>query len=172
MRRLIFLAAALLSPSVLHAATDELQLRWIAPPDPRLEINGLPWYSENNGELFRLPAKLMDTFRPEVWNLAKSPSGARIRFRSDSPVIAIRVEYPSPPDMRNMHAFGQTGVDLYADGVYCGTITADKDAKTGKVYEHVFFDVRETTRAVRDIVLYLPLYKPAKVVSIGIEKEA
>jgi lysophospholipase L1-like esterase len=166
------IVTALLSASFIHAATEEPQLRWISLPSPQLEVNGLPWYSENSGELFRLPVKLMDTFRREVWDLAKSPSGARIRFRTDSPVVAIRVEYPSPPNMKNMHAFGQTGIDLYADGVYYSTATADKDAKPGKVYEHIYFDVRDSARAEREIVLYLPLYKPAKVISIGIDKEA
>jgi hypothetical protein len=41
--------------------------------------------------------------------------------------------------MNNMHAFGQTGVDLYSDGAYRGTAIADKDAQPGKVYEHVYF---------------------------------
>jgi hypothetical protein len=31
--------------------------------------------------------------------------------------LPIRLDYPEPPGMKNMHAFGQTGVDLYADGV-------------------------------------------------------
>ena len=82
-----------------------------------MEVDGLPWYGDG-GELFRLPIKLKDTYRPPVWKLAKSPSGGRIRFRTDATAIAVRLEYPSPPNMANMHAFGQTGVDLYADGVY------------------------------------------------------
>ena len=53
--------------------------------------------------------------------------------------MAIRVEYPGPPDATNMHAFGQTGLDLYADGVYRGTAIADRDAKPGKTIEHTYF---------------------------------
>jgi lysophospholipase L1-like esterase len=87
-------------------------------------------------------------------------------------VIAIKVEYPSPPDMRNMHAFGQTGIDLYADGQYVGTAIADKEAAPGKIYEHTYVNWSELPRKQRDIVLYLPLYKPAKVIGIGLDKEA
>jgi lysophospholipase L1-like esterase len=147
-------------------------LVWITLPSPQLEINGLPWYAANQNEFYRLPAAQKDKFPAAVWNLAKSPSGGRIRFRTDSPIIAIRVEYPSAPDMRNMHAFGQTGIDLYADGQYVSTITADKDAAPGKVYEHTYFNLQDRPKVEREIVLYLPLYKPAKVISIGIEKEA
>ncbi len=173
-RSLTLLAAVLISgfAQAQVQAQESAQLHWIELPNPQLEINGLPWYAENNGALYRLPIALKDTFRPEVWGLAQSPSGARIRFRTDSPIVAIRVEYPSAPNMKNMHAFGQTGVDLYSDGVYCSTVTADKDAKPGKVYEHTYFDLSGRPRTQRDIVLYLPLYKPAKIISIGLDKEA
>lgn len=159
---------------ILVAATgycaDPPSLRWIAPAS--LEIDGLPWYVENKGELYRLPARSQDKFPPAVWNLSKSPSGARLRFRTDSTAMAVRLEYPSPPDMRNMHAFGQTGVDLYVDGAYWGTAIADREAKPGKVYEHVYFDLHSGARRQREITIYLSLYKPVKVLGVGIDAQA
>jgi lysophospholipase L1-like esterase len=166
------IVSVLLSVSLAPLAAEQAALRWIELPSPQLEVNGLPWYGENHGELFRLPARLKDTVRAPVWNLARSPSGGRIRFRSNSTALAIRLEYPSPPDMRNMHAFGQTGVDLYADGVYRGTAIADKDAAPGKVYEHSYYSAPEGPRVEREITLYLPLYKPVKVLAIGVDKDA
>ncbi len=145
-------------------------MRWIAPAD--LEIDGLPWFGENKGEFHRLPARSQEKFPPAVWNLAKSPSGGRIRLRTDSTLFAVKLEYPSAPDMRNMHAFGQTGVDLYVDGEYWGSATADKEAKPGKVYEHLYFDLRKEARQEHEILLYLSLYKPVKVVSVGVDPDA
>lgn len=147
-------------------------LRWLPPGGAPVEIHGLPWYSENGGELYRLPRRLQQSFRPPVWNLAKSPSGGRIRFRTDSQVLALKLEYPSPPDMSNMHAFGQTGVDLYVDGVYIASATAGKDAAPGKIYEPVLFDRRGEPRAEREIVFYLPLYKSVQVLAIGLDPDA
>ncbi len=149
---------------------DPPALRWIAPAN--LEVDGLPWYAENKGELYRLPVRSQDKFPQAVWNLAKSPSGARLRFRTDSTAVAVRLEYPSPPDMRNMHAFGQTGVDLYVDGAYWGTAIADRDAKPGKVYEHVYFDLHSQARRRREIAIYLSLYKPVKVLGVGVDPDA
>jgi lysophospholipase L1-like esterase len=149
---------------------EEASLRWIQPPNPQLEVNGLPWYSENGGELFRLPAKLKETYRKPVWELAQSPSGGRIRLRTNSTTLAIRLEYPGPPAMSNMHAFGQTGVDLYADGVYRGTAIADGESKPGKTKDHTYF--RDQPRADREITLYLPLYMGVKVLGIGFDPEA
>ncbi len=148
------------------------EYNWIAPTDSRLEINGLPWFGENGGEWFRLPMRLKGVLRKEVWGLGESPSGGRIRFRTDSTRLAIRLEYPSAPNMANMHAFGQTGVDLYVDGIYRSTATAPKDAKAGAPVEYTYFDVPGTRRIEREMTLYLSLYKPVKVLAIGVDKEA
>lgn len=164
--RRTFLASLFAAP--LLAADSNL--RWLAPSSPELEIDGLPWFSQNGGEFFRLPAASQDQFPPPVWNLAKSPSGARIRFRTDATTLAVRLEYPSPPNMANMHAFGQTGVDLYTDGSYRGTSIADKDAAPGKIYEHLYF--RSRPRAWREAELYLSLYKPVKVTAVGVDRDA
>lgn len=161
----VFLAASF---SIL--AFGQTSLRWIPLSASGLEVDGLPWFAENGGALFRLPVKQKDTYRKPVWELAQSPSGGRIRFRTNSATLAIRLEYPEPPGMRNMHAFGQTGVDLYADGVYRDTAIAGRDSKSGLTQEHTFY--KDQPRSDREITLYLPLYMPVKVLGIGIEADA
>lgn len=155
---------------LLYCATLAAETRWLPVTAPELTVEGLPWFAQNKGELFRLPLSLETVVRAPVWNLAKSPSGGRIHFRTNATMIGIRVEYPGAPNMQNMHAFGQTGFDLYADGVYISTVVADKDAKPGKTYEKVYFTGQPAVD--RDIVVYMPLYKPAKVLGIGVNEEA
>ena len=123
-------------------------LRWLTVTNKELEVDGLPWFKENQGSLSRLPARLKGTFRPPVWSLAQSPSGGRIRFRSDTKALALRLEYPSAPNMANMQAYGQTGVDLYLDGNFVVNTVADADARNGKVYERVLFDFLGSARAL------------------------
>ncbi len=166
--RLLVACLFLLSP--LLGETPELN--WLAPTDARMEINGLAWFAENGGEWFRLPVRAKDVVRTPVWNLGRSPSGARVRFRTDSNVLAVRVLYDSAPDMANMHAFGQTGVDVYLDGIYRGTAIAKKDTTSAAPVEHVYFNFGARPRAERSVTLYLPLYKAAKLISIGVDKQA
>jgi hypothetical protein len=142
-------------------------LTWIAPQDARLSIHGLPWLAENKGELIRLPRRLEPELPKAVWNLGLSPSGARIRFRTNSSKLAIKLTYPSAPNMINMHAYGQTGVDLYIDGAYKGTAIAPKDAAP---VEHTYF--AGLPKQHREITLYLPLYKPVTVHAIGLDDDA
>ncbi|HEU0122856.1 MAG TPA: SGNH/GDSL hydrolase family protein [Bryobacteraceae bacterium] len=155
-----------MTPTLLLAAA----IAWIAPQDPRFTINGLPWFTENKGEFIRLPHRLEADIPKVVWTLGESPSGGRIRFRTNSSRLSIRLDYPSAPNMANMHAFGQTGVDLYIDGIYRSTAIAPKDAVKGKIVEHVYFE--NFSRQQREITLYLPLYKPVNVVSLGLDDDA
>jgi hypothetical protein len=164
------LAALAVASAALMAQTPDAAMRWMEATSPELEVKGLPWLKENNGELLRLPLRLEKSVPAAVWGLSKSPAGARIRFRTNSKKVAVKLEYPSAPNMANMHAFGQTGVDLYADGVYLATATADKEAAAGKVYEKTF--ELGARAAERDITLYLPLYKPVKVLGVAVEKDA
>jgi hypothetical protein len=145
-------------------------LAWIAPQDPRFDIQGAPWLAENPGDLIRLPHRLKDQIPESVWNLGQSPSGVRIRFRTDSTRLTIKLAYPSPPNMTNMHAFGQTGVDLYIDGVYRSTAIATKDASSSTPIEHVFFE--NLPRQERELTLYLPLYKPVEVLGLALDSDA
>ena len=178
-QRLIIIAAMgkrsavfslVLASPVFALLAQDAPVRWTQIPSQHMEIKGLPWYGENGGELFRLPVKLKDTYRQPVWDLAQSPSGGRIRFRTNSGSLAIRLEYPGPPGMRNMHAFGQTGVDLYADGIYRGTAIDAGDAKPGTMQEHTYY--KDQPRVDREITLYLPLYISVKVLGIGLDPEA
>jgi len=163
------LSSALLLAAGLVAAQDGT-LNWVAVSSAKVDVAGLPWFQENHGEFWRLPARSREALPNEVWNLATDPTGGRIRFRTDSSTVAVRLEWPYPPSMRNMHSFGQSGVDLYVRNAYWGTAIPDKDAAPGKVYEHIYF--RNQPRVMRDITVYLALYSPVKVLEIGLDKNA
>jgi lysophospholipase L1-like esterase len=159
----LFLTAA-------FASAQDATLRWMPVASPKIDVAGLPWYQENHGEFWRLPARSKDSFPKAVWDLSLDPTGGRIRFRTNSSTVAIRLEWPRPPAMRNMHFFGQSGVDLYVRNTYWGTAVPDKDAAPGKVYEHVYF--KGQPQVMREITLYLSLYSPVKVLEIGLDKDA
>lgn len=72
--------------------------------------------------------------------------------------------------MINMSDFGQTGVDLYLDGVYYSSAIAPKDAAPGKVIEKVFF--KDLPAVEREVTLYLPVYKPVQVKGVAVEELA
>jgi len=138
----------------------------IAFPDDRLRVDGLPWFSEDRPVLRRLPARLKDTFRPPVWSLAQHPSGGRIRFRTDSLAVTLTAQSPDPSAMHHMPSVGQNGFDLYVDGAYLGSAWPDKQGRIEKSW------TVGSERALRDVVLYLPLYKPVTVSAVVLDAGA
>ena len=147
----------------LSELTNALHL---AIPDDRVEVNGLWWFREDAPVLRRLPARLKDTFRAPVWGLAQSPSGGRIRFRTDSTRLAIIARNPDASAMHHMTSVGQNGFDLYVDGEYRNSAWPDAQGRI----------VREWSlgpdRRVREVTLYLPLYKPVAVEQLSLDPGA
>jgi len=160
-----YLCLALVTLFSLNAAAQE-EINWIEFPDPAFEVNGLPWYEENKPDLFRLPKRVEPLVREAVWKLGKSPSGARIRFKSDCTTLGICIKYPRLSGMSNMHVFGQSGVDLYVDGRYTATAIHHKEVEV----EQILF--KTTIPKLREFVFYLPLYNGVEIQNIGVNPDA
>ena len=105
-----------------------------------------------------------------IWGTRRAGDG--FAFGPTPTSIAIRLEYRSGPDMTNMHAFGQTGVDLYLDGIYRGTAIAKRDSTVGEPVEQVYLDLKGQPRVEREATIYLSLYAPVKVLAIGLDADA
>jgi len=130
---------------------------WIAATDPRFQVAGLPWLAENRGEFLRLPERAKAVVRPEVWSLARMPSGGQVRFRSDTTSLRLRVSHTQHIHMWNMPRAGHSTIDLYVGGpgqqrYWTGT-TPREDSPT---YECLLF--ADLSPELREYTLYLPTY--------------
>jgi hypothetical protein len=138
----------------------------IAFPDPRLAVYGLPWFDQDKPVLRRLPLRLKERFRAPVWDLAQDPSGGRLRFRTDSKTVAIIAQNPGFSNMHHMASVGENGFDLYVDGEYLGSAWPDAAGKIIKEWQ-VGRQVQ-----MREITLYLPLYKPVSIQEVSLDAGA
>ena len=84
-------------------------MTWHDFPDDRFPVFGLGWWEETKPHLWRLPERVRDKVPEAVWNLSQMPSGARIRFRTNSPSLALRLRYPPLSYMNNMPRIGPPG---------------------------------------------------------------
>ncbi len=144
-------------------ATARQQIKF---PDERIGVSGLPWFEQDKPVLRRLPARSKDAFRPAVWALAQHPSGGRLRFRTDSLTIGIVAKNPDTTTMPHMTSIGQSGFDLYVGEDYLGSAAPDKDGRIVKEW------TVGKTNALRDITIYLPLYKGVAVEEITLDPKA
>jgi lysophospholipase L1-like esterase len=155
-----------------QAATVEEGVAWIPASDRRFTVNGLPWFDENGGEFIRLPKRAKGVVREPVWELSTMPSGGRVRFKTDTTTLKLRVRHSRPEvAMVHMCAVGESGIDVYEGPprkmIYWGST---KQIVAQKVYEASFFENKP--RKTREFTLYLPVYNDLVQFDIGLDAEA
>ena len=106
--------------------------------------------------------------------LYKQTSGGRVRFRTDSKYVAIRVYWDSLTEAPHMPSSGSSGFDLYLteDGqcrFYRGFVPPYNPDERRKGYTSAnhFPD-----RRMRDVTVHMPLYNSVKKLCIGLEEGA
>jgi hypothetical protein len=117
----------------------------------------------------RFPQEYKKTLRPDVWDLGQHSAGISIRFRTNSPGIAVRWTVKGDNIMDHMAFTGIKGIDLYAyvDGHWKYVNTGRVKGKT-----NVFTMVRSGGGIFREYLLNLPLYDGIDSLSIGINSSA
>ncbi len=139
----------------------------IAFPDPKLPVFGLPWFKEDSPLLCRLPARLKKTFTPKVWELARCPSGGRIRFRTNSRKLTLTAKCESDYTMYHITSIGQNGFDLYVDGFYQGSTQA-----VGPDRKEIGEWDLGPAGVDKEVTIYMPLYKAATIQEIDLDEKA
>ena len=100
-------------------------------------------------------------------------TGAAVRFRSDSPFIAIKAILSHSCDMNHMARSGSAGFDIYAkvNGRWLHAGTACPSPKQVVLEQMLFVrDIEDTD--MKDYLLNLPLYGGVDAISIGLSPDA
>ena len=120
----------------------------------------------------RMPTEVAEKVSEGVLELHKHTAGGRIRFRTDSPYVAIKACMPGRLyPMPHMPLTGSSGFDLYTveNGTdeYCASFVPPTDAVGG--YESV---LHFPTRKERDFLIHMPLYNGVSELYIGLAADA
>jgi hypothetical protein len=142
-------------------------MQWIDFPDTRFQICGLNWFNETTPKLQRFPDRYENDLPESVFNIGKQTAGVRIRFQTDAATLSIRAQYPKFSPRTNMTQFTAQGISTYVNGRCWSARVPDMEG--GEAELSLFNDV---PRAMRNICLYLPLYGPIDILSIGVDENA
>lgn len=126
-------------------------------------VCGLLEPSEATPHFMRLPQSVADGVNDQVRELACNTAGGRVRFRTDSSAVAVRVWTHCVTEAPHFPLTGTAGLDLYADGIYRGTFVPNFEKKD---YFEARVDLKE--EKMRDILIHLPLYSGVKRLEIGV----
>ena len=131
---------------------------------PPFRVYGLIPPNEADPHFMRLPQSVADTVNDQVQGLACCTAGGRVRFRTDSSTVAIRVKMHNIYRGDHFPMTGSAGLDLYADGLYRNTFRPPFTIKDGFVSK---IDLR--SRQMREILIHMPLYTGVISLEIGLE---
>jgi hypothetical protein len=91
-KRIIILFIVFVSGFNVMAA--ENNIKWLTvSQEPNITVNGLAWFKDNNGMYYRLPVRRQKDIPSPTWCLSKCPSGARVRFKTDSTQLKLRINH-------------------------------------------------------------------------------
>lgn len=120
----------------------------------------------------RMPKEVGDAVSKGVASLNFNTAGGRVRFRTDSPYIAISVKMPSIRLMSHMPLSGSAGFDLYevhsSHYYYVKTFIPPRDATTG--YESVLYT--KNGGKMTEYEINFPLYNRVDSLEVGIKEGA
>ena len=141
---------------------------WFDAKDEPFSIHGL--YRTEKGKLFlRLPLETAKATSAGVYWLNQHTAGGRIRFRTNSPYIAIKAVMPDNATMAHITMLGQSGFDLYRsdDGVYQYNRSFVPGGRN-----HGYESSQKTDGQWHTYTIHMPLYDPVEEVYIGLAADA
>ncbi len=134
------------------------------PLKPPFVISGLTY---GDGRFFRMDPAVAEKVNDGVSVLNYHTAGGRIRFKTDSPYVAIAVQYNGVSKMPHFAFCGSIGFDLYADNIYRGTFMPSVD-----ITDSLESIVMLGDGGMREITVNFPLYSEVKKVYVGLDENA
>lgn len=124
----------------------------------------------DSGKYRRIPENVAKTVNDGVYGLHANTAGGRVKFKTDSPYIAIHSKMPNVGKMPHFALTGSAGFDLYVgkeSGKYIGTFVPPFDINIG--YEGV---IRFESCEVREVTINFPLYSEVSELYVGLSEDA
>ncbi len=122
---------------------------------------------KENGKFRRLPEKIAAATSDGVHFLHSNTAGGRVRFRTNSPYIAVSAKMPMCNKMPHFAFTGSIGFDLYIGDEYARTFRPPVDITDG--FEGV---VELGGYEFREITINFPLYSDVSELYIGLSDTA
>ena len=162
---------SVIDPRLIDAAVDAEGVVWRNALSAPFSLHGV--YYDECGAYRRMPSDIAAAVNPGVRALSSATAGGRLRFRTDSPYVAIRAILPPPALMNHMPLSGSAGFALYQNGAYAGKYTPKmEEAIAAKETRALVFAGKVGRRAegkgLYDCELYFPLYGGVRELHIGL----
>ena len=151
----------------IETSIEKSDIKFFDIKEKPFSVHGLFY---ENGKFRRMAEAVAQKTNDGVCALHSNTAGGRVRFRTDSPYVAIHAEMPSVGKMPHFALTGSAGFDLY--------IKEEKETyfksfippfKITDGYESV---IEFEEAAMREITINFPLYSDVSNLYVGLSKSA
>lgn len=147
---------------------DSQGIVWFDAAEAPFELAGFPWFDQDH-TFCRMPLNPSHPLPPSVNFLAKCTAGGKVRFKTDSGKIMVRVKLQDNNIMDHMPRTGSNGFDIYCGGPgreeYFYTTRTDTP-------EYDFQLFQQEKKELDTFTINFPLYKGVDSLQIGLEQGA
>ena len=161
---------SVIDPRLAVCEIKETDVVWHNPRVAPFSLRGV-FYDEEKGFYYRMPKEVSINVSEGVHGLSKCTAGGRLRFRTDSPYIAVRCLAPTIKPMPHMPLTGSHGFCYYLDGFCHGKMTPTIQEAVNPDSSRISFagSTRHTAApGMHDVELYFPLYGGVAEFEVGL----
>ena len=117
---------------------------------------------------YRVPREIAVTVSKNINQKCDQTAGGRVRFKTNSPYVAVKVTLHNVEQIAMMAVSGSMGLDIYSNGVFAGSFRPPFHQGEGD-FESI---VELKNNDEKDITIHFPLYAGVKEFYIGIDENA
>lgn len=140
------------------------ELEYYSAKEAPMVIGGLAWFEKSN-EYTRIPESLCAKFSDGVQQLSTNTSGACVRFRTNSSIVAIKATVADATAMNHMTRVGSAGFDIYVNNEFRYMASSADQSTEINCMPSVNLGKNE-----KEITINFPLYNGVKELYIGVDK--
>lgn len=135
--------------------------------DPRVAPFKIHGIFHEDGKFRRMPESVAKTVSPGVHALHSNTAGGRLRFKTNSPYIAISAKMTSIGKMSHFALCGSAGFDLYINGTHRYSYQPPFYCTDG--YEGIFNFAGDE---MKEVLINFPLYSDVSELYVGLAESA
>ncbi len=124
-------------------------------------VHGVWWDTDR---FYRVPRRVAATVSKNIEQKCDQTAGGRVRFKTNSPGVAIIAELHNTEQVAVMTPLSTMGFDLYADGVFVHSFVPPYSQKDG-LFES---KINVGGHTEKEILIHFPLYSGVKRLRIGV----
>ena len=162
-----------LDKNLISTSIKEDNILWKNALDAPFSLHGV-FYSKEESVYRRLPIEVAKNANKAIEVLCKHTSGGRLRFKCNSPFVALKITMPIENFGSNLSLLATYGFSVYSDGVFYGNIRPElkhinAQEKGYFSFEGIIYTRKDT---IQDIEIYFPIYSMVRKVLIGLKSQS